>query len=120
MERGPYLSSGNEAFINLIPKPGKNAILPSSYRSISLIDIDVKLLSKIIANRLAKVMPSLFHPVQAFFVKGRSGTIQFSGVLKQAQRNPHTQSAIMTLDAKKAFDNVNLEWMFQALDNRDK
>lgn len=46
-----------EAYISLIPKPEKDHTLCSNYRPISLTNIDRRLYSKIIANRLANILP---------------------------------------------------------------
>lgn len=66
----PYLDMGREAHIRVIPKKDKDPLQPSSYRPISLINVDSKLLSKIITNRLADILPSLINPNQLGFVWG--------------------------------------------------
>lgn len=62
---GSLPSSMNKAYIVLIPKPGKNLELPESYRPISLLQLDIKILAKILAVRLNKVILTLIHPDQA-------------------------------------------------------
>ena len=50
----PCLKSGNlrrQAVISLIQKPGKDARDLKSWRPISLLNVDVKLLSKVLADR---------------------------------------------------------------------
>ena len=41
-----------EATITLIPKPDKDATIKEKYRPISLMNINAKILSKIVANRV--------------------------------------------------------------------
>lgn len=102
------------------PKPGKDLTLPASYRPISLLNLDAKILSKIVARWMAGVLPDLIHPMQAGFVQGRSETANLQKVVaahEYAKENPQKELAIVTLDAEKAFDNVNLQWLFQVLEH---
>lgn len=55
-----------------IPKPDKDAKQPSSYRPIPLINLHVKIMSKIVKDRLATVLLTIIHPSKTGFVRGRS------------------------------------------------
>lgn len=82
LKGSPYLPSGYQAHIKLIPKKGKDPSGPGSYCPISLLNLDSKLLSKIMANRLALIIiPSLIHPSQAGFTQGRSATSNIRKIL---------------------------------------
>lgn len=98
---GQYLPSGTEAYIKLIPNPDKDASQPSSYRPISLLNIDAKILSKIVAIRLARIMLDLIHPAQAGFIQGRSAMANIRkvlAVLEYAKNQLGAAVAIVTLD----------------------
>lgn len=53
--------SMREATIVLLPKPGKDPGYPESYRPISLLQVDIKILAKILSLRLNQVILSLMH-----------------------------------------------------------
>lgn len=59
------------AHISVIPKEGKDPTTPQSYRPISLLNTDVKILAKILANRLKHLIPQVVHLDQTGFITGR-------------------------------------------------
>jgi hypothetical protein len=61
----------NSAYITLLPKKSE-AIEVKDFRPISLIHSFAKIVTKILANRLAPKLPDLVSVNQSAFVKGRS------------------------------------------------
>ena len=74
LEGGVLPPTLRQALISLVPKKGKDLDECKNYHPISLMQIDVKIISKILANRLDSVITSLIHTNQVGFIRGRSSS----------------------------------------------
>lgn len=116
-ERGTMPESMQSAVITLIHKKGKNAQKCGSYRPVSLINVDAKILAKILALRLEARLPSLIHTDQVGFIRGRSSADNVRRLLHLIWQVRNSTEPVVTfsLDAEKAFDRVEWGYMFRTL-----
>ncbi|XP_027118292.2 uncharacterized protein [Coffea arabica] len=94
--------------IVLIPKV-QNPQDFSQFRPISLCNFFNKLLSRILADRVADILPKIISPHQTGFVKGRNITENFllaQEVISGMAKKNRGGNVVMKLDMSKAYDRV--------------
>lgn len=115
-----WLNSGtlphpiNHTFITLIPKT-KNPEHVQEYCPISLCNVLYKIFSKVLANKLKKILPTIITKHQFAFVKDKLITdnilITFESLHCMRKYNSGNSSFMaIKLDMSKAYDRV--EWLY--------
>ena len=109
---GEMSVSQRRGVITLLPKEDSNLSLLSNWRPITLLNTDYKIASKVIAKRIERVLPSIIHPDQTGFMKGRyiGQNIRLINDIIQQTELQKIPGILLFLDFQKAFDT--LEWSF--------
>ena len=87
------------------------------YRPISLVGETYKILAKVLANRLKKVMDMIISPFQMTFVKGRQIVDSFVIAEKviHSWKKKDKGGLLVKLDFEKAYDSMNHEFLFEVM-----
>ena len=114
LNSGVVHESLNPTFISLIPKI-KNPKKVSDFRPISLCNVVYKLISKVLVNRLKKILSNLVFESQSAFLSGRlisDNVLVAFETLHYLKRKTQGKLGFMALklDMSKAYDRV--EWVF--------
>lgn len=108
----------NASFLTLIPKI-QNPIGLNEFRAINLIGIYYKILSKVLAERMKKVMGRIIGDTQTAFLKGR---FILDGVLIAIEAvdfllRSKKKAMVLKVDFEKAYDSVDWCFLLHMLEN---
>jgi exonuclease III len=105
-----------EGIIILLYK-GKGLPRPqlASYRPITLLNADAKLVAKAVATRLQGPLNHLVDPLQTAFLKGRwiGDNVLYHLGLAEYLHQSGQPAALLILDIEKAYDRVDRGWLFR-------
>ena len=113
---GLLSDSQRGSIITLVPKSG-DVLNPANRRPISLLNVDYKILSKILSTRLRSVLSYIVNEYQVCAVHGRTVLHNLLVIrdLVSFVNSRGLDCALLSLDQEKAFDRVDHEFLFKCL-----
>ena len=116
--QGAIPGSVTKGVITLLKKGGRHVWEGlDDYRPITLLNTELKILARVLANRLQLVISDLIGPEQTFAVKGRSIQDNLHLIREVLEGiKVDTESALISLDQSKAFDRVDHRFLASVLE----
>ena len=117
-EKGEMSSSQKQAVISLIEKKGKDRSFLENWRPISLVNVDAKIMSKVLATRIKNVLPDIIHHNQSGFVKDRyiGETVRSIFDIMDFTLKENIPGLMIFIDFHKAFDSVEWNYLVTCLE----
>jgi len=115
LRTGGAPQSWKEAVISIIPKEGKDQKECSSYRPISVLNVDHKLFSSVLSKRLESVVPELEDLDQTGFLLNRQTQDTLRSTLQVVSHitSENISAMLISLDAEKASESVGREYLYR-------
>jgi hypothetical protein len=108
-----------EATITLIPEPHKDPTKKKNFRPFSFMNIDAKVLNKILANRIQEHIKTIIHHDQVGFIPGIQKWYNIwksINVINYINKLKDKNHMIISLDVEKAFDKIQHPFMIKVLE----
>ncbi|KAL6322576.1 hypothetical protein AAG906_009887 [Vitis piasezkii] len=115
-ERGRFVKSLNATFLVLVPKKGGAEDL-KDFKPISLVGSLYKLLAKVLANRIKKVMGKVISESQNAFVEGRQilDAVLIANEAVDSRLKDNVGGVLCKLDIEKAYDHISWSFLLAVL-----
>ena len=115
--KGEFSNSSRRGIITLIEKEGKDILDIKNWRPLSLLNMDIKIFSKILAKRLENTLPQLIHSDQTGFMKGRSINENLFDLISSINycHRKKIEALLISYDVAKAFDRTERNVLYDVM-----
>ena len=116
-KKGSLIGTQKQGVIHLIPKKDKDLTVLSSWRPLSLLNIDYKILAKVLSKRLQDTLSEIISPDQIGYIKHRfcgENTRLIADVIEYCKIYKYP-CIILLIDFEKAFDTVRWSFLHKLL-----
>jgi hypothetical protein len=116
--KGMLPNSFYEARITHMPKLDKDTAKKENYRQIFLMNIDAKILNKIMANQIQQHIRKIIHCDEVDFIPGMQGwfnTCKSINVIQHINRSKDKNHLLISTVAEKVFNTIQHPFMINAL-----
>ena len=112
-----FVKSLNATFLVLVPK-GRTVVDLKDLRPISLVGSLYKILSKVLANRIKRVMSLVISQSQNAFVEGRQilDAVLIANEAVDSTLRGKEKGILCKLDIEKAYDHIRWDFLMQMLE----
>ena len=110
--------SQRRGVVKLLPKKDKNPAWVQNLRPITLLNVDLKIFTRMLAIRVRSVIDAVIERDQHAFIQGRylgNSLLDLFSLASAALENDE-ENLIISLDIEKAFDSVNWTFLYKLLE----